>query len=92
MVKDSNNLVIKEYLDKKLSNFVTKSYLDKKLGVLRSEMTKMKDEIVGMKDEIVNELKSMREEFAVHQFQHQTTNDTLDNHKGRLHKLEKPML
>lgn len=75
-MKTTNNLVTKDYLDKKLKSF----------------KTEIKEELVEMKDEIVSELKAMREEFTAHQFLHQTANDTLDDHEKRLRKLEKPAL
>lgn len=69
----------------KKDNLVTKKYLG-------TELKKLRGDITGMKDTIMNELKAMREDDAAHQYQHQTTNDTLDNHEVRLRKLEKPSL
>lgn len=75
--------ITKKYLDKKLEE--TKGYTDKKFGDL-------KEEIIGFKDEILTEIKALREDFDTHAFQHQTTNDTLDDHETRLRRLEKPRL
>jgi len=81
---DNNNLVTKDYLDKRLAR------VEGEMAGIKGEMVKMKDEIVEMKDEIMGELKDMREEFSVHQFSHQRINDSLEEHETRLAFLEHP--
>lgn len=82
MVK-KDNLVTKDFLKRTISDFRDE---------VKAEFGKMRNENFEMKDKILGEIKAMREDNAAHQFQHQTTNDTLDNHEGRLRKLEKPSL
>lgn len=104
--KSPNNLVTKSYLDEKLKTFGKElrgelselakdlrgemSTIRGEMSKVKTEMSEMKNDIVCMKDEIVGELKAIREEFETHQFQHQTTNDTLDDHETRLRNIEKP--
>lgn len=54
MPKPQNNLVTKDYFDRKLQDFG---------GKLKN---KLKSELLEIKDEIVGEIKAMREEFDVH--------------------------
>lgn len=96
----NDNLVTKDYLDKRLSRFKNelkdelKGELIEFKDELKGELVELKDELknglVEMKDEIVGEIKAMREDFDAHQVQHQRINDTFEEHETRLQKLENP--
>ena len=83
MKRVQNNLVTKDHLDKKLKEFKIE---------LKTELKgELKEDLLEIKDEIVGEIKAMREEFDAHQFSHIRTDETLNDHEGRIANLEKPL-
>lgn len=76
----NNDLVTKDYLDKRLKEFG---------GKLKTEL---KGELLEIKDEIVGEIKALREEFDAHRHSHARVDDTLEDHEKRIATLEKPQV
>ena len=56
--------------------------------VVKREVKESERRLSGKLDTVMGELKDMREEFTLHQGQHDNITDTLDNHNSRLKKLE----
>lgn len=96
MKKD--DVVTKEYLDKKLGTFKKeiKSDVGKMGNEIRKELKKdmskmggeLKGELYEIKDEIVGEIKSLREEFDAHQYSHVRINKELEEHSEQIEKLQ----
>jgi hypothetical protein len=63
-------------LEKKINNDIGSLEKSLESRILESEV------------KILGELKDMREEFSTHQFSHMRINDELQEHDGRLKKLE----
>lgn len=84
MAHKGNNLVTKLYLDKKL-----KSFKDELKTELRTDLkSDLSGELYKIKDEIVGEIKTMREEFNVHQYSHVRIDEELEDHEKRIVVLE----
>ena len=58
------------------------------IRAVKSDVKALGKDVLEMKVEILGELKDMREEFDTHQFSHIRINDELQEHDGRLKKLE----
>lgn len=83
MVKSTNNLVTKRYLDSRLKRF--KIELSDDIKGFKDEI---KNELYEIKDEIVGEIRDMRQEPGAHQHSHTRIDNKLQNHEKRVIKLE----
>lgn len=73
----------------KKNDLVTKQYLDKKLGKFKTELkSELSEDLYKIKDEIVGEIKAMREESDVHQYSHTRINEELEDHEKRITQIQ----
>lgn len=72
---NGNDVLTKDYFDKKLNE------VDEKFILLKKDLS---SEMLNWKVEIVGEIKAMREEFDTHQYSHLRIDETLEDHEKRL--------
>lgn len=70
----------------------TAVYLGKRIDMLElrleERLTQIKNEILESLEKVYQELVGMRQEFILHHGQHVRTDETLEDHEGRIKKLE----
>ena len=84
-----NNLVTEDYLNKKTDAII--EYIDYRLNPIekfREEFTSFKNQVLKSLDWLVGAFKKFSEEHTVLSESHTRTQDTLDNHEGRIKTLE----
>lgn len=76
-------------MNKSLRRTLTKDDIENVVDtVVKREVKESERRLSGKLDSVMGELKDIREEFTLHQGQHDDITDTLDNHNSRLKKLE----